>query len=288
MMLTLFTPAYNRAHTLPRLYESLLAQTCFDFEWLIIDDGSTDGTAALVKGLDGQGKFPVRYVYKENGGKHTAHNLGLREARGEWFLCIDSDDTLTPTAVGDLLEAARALPPDTGIASYKEDFDGLLLGGPFPEGIRFEKMYRLSWLGVGGEFSYAFPTEFARRFPFPVYPGERFMGECVVYDRMDREGQMYLLPKVSMVCEYQPDGSSSQFARLVQNNPKGYCLYFMQRIDLMPTLSSRIIGAGKYWCFRWIAKEPSLRYAGKHRVLTKLCIPAGVAFRIYYKLVRGF
>ena len=97
--LTVFTPAYNRAVTLPRLYESLLRQTCFDFEWLIIDDGSSDDTSRLIHSFTGEGKFPVRYVYKENGGKHTAHNLALEEAEGEWFLCVDSDDTLAPDAV---------------------------------------------------------------------------------------------------------------------------------------------------------------------------------------------
>ena len=287
MMLTLFTPAYNRAHTLPRLFDSLLSQTCMEFEWLIIDDGSSDHTAQLMADFNEQGKFPIRYIYKENGGKHTAHNMALEEARGEWFLCIDSDDTLPPTAVEDILRAAKELPENTGIASYKEDFNGHLLGGPFPEGVRYEKMHRLGLFHAGGEFSYAFPTEFARKFPFPVFPGERFMGECVVYDRMDALGQMYLLPKVTMICEYPHDGSSSQFAKLVRSSPKGYCVYFMQRIDLMPTFFSRVVGAGKYWCFRWIAKEPTLKYSGTYRGLVTLCIPVGLVFRGYYKIVRG-
>ena len=86
-MLTVFTPAYNRAATLPRLYESLLQQSCFEFEWLIIDDGSADDTPAVAAGFTGEGKFPVRYVYKENGGKHTALNRGIELARGRYFLC---------------------------------------------------------------------------------------------------------------------------------------------------------------------------------------------------------
>ena len=288
MILTLFTPAYNRANTLPRLYESLLAQSCFDFEWLIIDDGSSDETARTVGGFDGGGKFPVRYVYKENGGKHTAHNLALQEARGDWFLCIDSDDILTPNAVEDVLAAAKDLPENTGIASYKKEFDGRMLGGPFPEGLRYEKMYRLSLIHhCGGEFAYAFPTEYARRFPFPVFSGERFMGECVVYDRMDAVGQMYLLPKVTMVCEYLPDGCSGQFTRLIKNNPRGFCLYYMQRIDLVPFLSERVVNAGKYWSFRWISKNQGPRYSGGHRLLTYLCLPVGMAFRVYCKVIRG-
>lgn len=283
MTLTLFTPAYNRAHTLPRLYESLRKQTCFDFEWLIIDDGSTDGTAEAAKGFTGEGKFPVRYVYKENGGKHTAHNLALNEARGDWFLCVDSDDTLSPTAVADILAAAHSLPENTGIASYKTDLEGTLLGRPFPEDRRFAKMHTLS-----GEFAYAFPTAWAKQFPFPTYPGERFISECVIYDRMDAKGQMLLLPKVTMPCEYQPDGYSHGINRLMKRNPLGFCLYFLQRIDLMPGRKQRLVIAGKYQCFRLIGGKQAPGYTGPHKLTAALAWPLGLCFRLYYKLLRGF
>ena len=92
MKLTVFTPTYNRAVLLPRLYGSLLCQTCHEFEWLIVDDGSTDDTAKAAEIYIGNGNFPVRYVKKENGGKHTAHNLALEYAQGEWFFCVDSED----------------------------------------------------------------------------------------------------------------------------------------------------------------------------------------------------
>lgn len=282
MMLTLFTPAYNRAHTLPRLYESLLAQTCFDFEWLIIDDGSTDATADAVRAFTGGGNFPVRYIYKENGGKHTAHNRALEEARGHWFLCVDSDDTLSPTAVADILAAAEGLPEHTGIAAYKTDLCGNLLGDPFPEGLHFSKI-----LALQGEFAYAFPTAWARTFPFPVYPGERFMGECVVYDRLDAQGQMFLLPKAIMPCEYQEEGYTGSYSRLMQKNPLGFCLYFMQRIDLTSG-KTRLVMAGKYHCFRFIGGKNAPVYDGPHKGAVALALPLGLLFRLYYKLLRGF
>lgn len=281
-MLTLFTPAYNRAKTLPRLYESLLRQTCFDFEWLIIDDGSNDDTAELVRSFTGEGKFPVRYICKENGGKHTAHNLALEEARGEWFLCVDSDDTLTSTAVEDILNAAKGLPGNAGIASYKTDMGGTMLGKPFPGGLRYAKMHELN-----GEFAYAFPTAFARRFPFPVFSGERFMSESVVYDRMDREGRMYLLDKVTMPCEYQPEGYSRSINALMKRNPRGFCLYFMQRVDLTKG-TGRLVTAGKYWCFRLMGWGGTPAYSGRHKLTVILSWPLGLCFRVYYKLLRGF
>ena len=98
--LTVFTPAYNRAHTLPRTYESLCRQSCKDFVWLIVDDGSSDGTRALVEEWQTRDNgFPIRYIYKENGGMHTAHNVAYDNITTELNTCIDSDDALAEGAV---------------------------------------------------------------------------------------------------------------------------------------------------------------------------------------------
>lgn len=287
-MLTVFTPAYNRADMLPRLYRSLCEQTCGDFEWLIIDDGSTDDTAAVVQSFIDEKKVKIRYYKKENGGKHTAHNLALEQAAGEWLLCVDSDDLLAANAVEKLAEKCIQLDEEKGIIAYKEDFHGRLLSDAFPEGIRKTKMFRLAAeYGCQGEFSLVFATDFARQFPFPVFEGERFVTECVVYDRMDGQGQFALLPEVVTVCEYQEDGYSSDASRLMRNNPSGYCLYFLQRIDLQRSLKQRMITAGKYWCFRWICKRKELKYDGRHKTLVALSVLPGMFFRVYYKLLRG-
>ena len=91
--ITVFTPAYNRAHTLEKLYRSLQRQTFHNFEWLIVDDGSTDGTAKLVNNWQAEeNPFPVRYVWQENGGKCRAINYGLELAAGELFFTVDADD----------------------------------------------------------------------------------------------------------------------------------------------------------------------------------------------------
>lgn len=287
-MLTVFTPAYNRADMLLRLYRSLCEQTCDDFEWLIIDDGSTDDTVAVVQSFIDEKKVNIRYYKKENGGKHTAHNMALEQAAGEWFLCVDSDDLLAPDAVALLAEKCTQLNGEQGIIAYKQDFDGRLLSDAFPEEIQKTQMCRLAAEhGCQGEFSLVFATDFARQFPFPVFDGERFVTECVVYDRMDRSGEFVLLPEVVTVCEYQADGYSSDASQLMRNNPTGYCLYFLQRIDLQRSLKQRMITAGKYWCFRWICKRKELKYDGKHRISVALATIPGVFFRVYYKLFRG-
>lgn len=287
-MLTVFTPTYNRADKLSRLYESLGRQRCYDFEWLIVDDGSSDNTSEQIQDFLGEQRFLIRYIQKENGGKHTAYNLALEEAQGEWFLCVDSDDYLTDNAVEKLLYKLKSLDGQPGLMAYKEDVSGKQLSGQFPRDLACEKMHRLSLVhGCGGEFTMVFSTAFARRFPFPVFSGERFVTECVVYDRMDEVSEMALLPEVITICEYQADGYSNNANAVMKRNPNGYCLYFLQRIDLQIKLFPRIIHAGKYWCFRWISKNRELTYSGKHKLLVNLASIPGVLFRIYYKLLRG-
>lgn len=286
-MLTLFTPTYNRADKLLRLYDSLRRQDCHDFEWLIIDDGSTDNTTEIATAFVEESHFSVRYIRKENGGKHTAYNLALVEAKGEWFLCVDSDDFLAENAISKLLTKLQTLNKQNGLIAYKEDVNGKRLSGQFPQGVTQEKMHRLGMVhGCSGEFTLVFSTSFAQKFPFPVFPGERFVTECVVYDQMDLVADMTLFPEVITICEYQADGYSQNANAVMKKNPNGYCLYFLQRIDLQVKLLPRIIHAGKYWCFRWICKNKALKYNRKHKLLVAFSLIPGAFFRLYYKLFR--
>ena len=137
-ILTIFTPAYNRAHTLPRTYESLCCQNCKDFVWLIVDDGSTDNTAELVR--DWQScdcGFEIRYIYKENGGMHTAHNVAYANIHTELNTCIDSDDMLADSAVEKILCKWDEVKGKgyAGIVGLDADFDGKIIGKGFPDGL---------------------------------------------------------------------------------------------------------------------------------------------------------
>lgn len=288
MMLTIFTPTYNRASFLTRLYDSILKQSSIDLEWLIVDDGSTDDTASVVQSFLDEGKLCVRYIQKENGGKHSAYNCGLENARGDWFLCVDADDYLHEDAVSHIADAVESLGDGTGIVAYKQSVERTLLSSGFPQNVDRCRISDLTLRhGCRGEFSLVFPTAVAKQYRFPIFPGEKFVGESVIYDRFDREHVVFLLPEVITVCEYQPDGYSSNFGKLMKQNPNGFCLYFLQRIDLQTGFLPRLIHAGKYWCFRWISGNAALVYKGKHRALVCLAVLPGIAFRIYYKLFRN-
>ena len=137
-LFTVFTPTYNRAHTLHRVYESLKSQKDYRcFEWLIVDDGSSDNTRDLVEQWRKESLFPIRYIYQENGGKHTAFNRGVKEARGELFLNFDSDDSCTPEALERFKFHWDAIPEDrksdfTGVTCLCQDEQGRIVGSYFP------------------------------------------------------------------------------------------------------------------------------------------------------------
>ena len=136
ILLTIFTPAYNRAHTLPRTYDSLLNQNCKDFIWLVVDDGSQDDTAQLVKQWQAQDNgFEIQYIRKENGGMHTAHNTAYANIRTELNTCIDSDDKLAPGAVEKILLKWEQVRDQgyAGIIALDADFDGNVLGRGLPQ-----------------------------------------------------------------------------------------------------------------------------------------------------------
>lgn len=285
--LTVFTPIYNRAHIIHRLYESLLRQSNFSFEWLLIDDGSTDNIKEVVSRFSAE-LFTIRFFYKENGGKHTAYNTALQLANGEYFVCVDSDDILTDYAVQELMDCLHKLPSGCGIAAYKSDFNGKMLGTEFPSLSVETSVYDLAEkMGCRGEYTYIYPTEIAKAAPFPVFAGEHFVTESVVYDRLDKICKIKFLPKIITICEYQADGYSASVNKIMKENPTGYSLYFMQRIDLAVCFRQRLVYAGKYHAFR-IFSPTKLPYNGSHKLFTALCRPIGRLFWFYYKLFRGF
>ncbi|MCI9285426.1 MAG: glycosyltransferase family 2 protein, partial [Muribaculaceae bacterium] len=136
--LTVFTPTYNRAHLLRRLYESLVTQTCRDFEWLVIDDGSTDFTRSLVESFMREGRIPIRYIHKENGGLYTGYNTAYANITSELCVCIDSDDFMPADAVEIILDTWRTRGSDryAGILGLDCDINTMEpVGGPLPEGM---------------------------------------------------------------------------------------------------------------------------------------------------------
>ena len=174
-VLTVFTPAYNRAHTLPRTYESLLSQDCRDFVWLIVDDGSADNTAELVRSWQERDNgFEIRYIYKENGGMHTAHNTAYAHIDTELNTCIDSDDCLAENAVEKILQKWEQVKHKgyAGIIALDADMDGKVIGKGFPEGLAETTLTGYYAAGGAGDKKLIYRTDVMKKYPpYPVFEG---------------------------------------------------------------------------------------------------------------------
>ena len=221
--LTVFTPAYNRAHTLTRTYESLLTQGCKDFVWLIVDDGSADNTAELVRSWQEKDNgFEIRYIYKENGGMHTAHNTAYEYIDTELNTCIDSDDKLAPGAVEKILRKWEQVKDQNyaGIIALDADFDGNVIGKGFPERLTETTVIGYYAAGGSGDKKLIYRTDIINQYPpYPVFEGEKYVALAYKYRLIDQDYKMVVLDEVLCNVEYQLDGSSNSMFRQYLNNP---------------------------------------------------------------------
>jgi glycosyltransferase involved in cell wall biosynthesis len=189
---TVFTPAYNRAHTIARVYQSLQSQSFRDFEWIVIDDGSVDNTEELVRQWQAQADFPIIYRYQPNSGKHIAFNRAVEMARGELFLVIDSDDAFLPESLATMLYWWEDIPLAqregfTGIVSLCQYEDGSTCGKGFPCSPFDTNALDLKFKTKLREETWGFHrTEVLKKYPFPENPDVRFVPENLIWDDIAR------------------------------------------------------------------------------------------------------
>ena len=248
MLLTVFTPSYNRAHTLPRLYESLKRQTLGDFEWLIVDDGSTDNTRTLVEEWIGEGEISIRYIYQDNGGKPSAHNRGAKESLGELFICVDSDDYLTDEAVRLISEAWKnADEGKVGIIGYKALKSGEVVTRiADTEVTSFTLKAGYDSFGLAGDTALVFKSQVLKKFAFPHFDGEKFIPEGYLYDMIDTVGELVVLRSEIYVCEYLDDGYTANMKRILYKNPNGYFAYINNRLKVDKGAKHKFLDSIRY------------------------------------------
>lgn len=231
-MVTVFTPTYNRKDLIARAYESLKRQTNQNFEWLVVDDGSTDDTKSFfAKILKEKNAFNIRYFEKENGGKHTAINLGVQEAQGELFLILDSDDWLSDRAIEMIINDSKLLPKENfaGLGYNRSYTDGTMIGLCHKKDFIDATVLERSKIGLQGDKAEVFYTDCLRKYPFPVFEGERFIPEALVWNRIAMDNlKIRWYNKSFYYCEYQPAGLSMSRPEL--NSFQGYTLYVKEFI----------------------------------------------------------
>ena len=237
--LTIFTPAYNRAHTIGRTYESLCRQTCKDFEWLVIDDGSTDNTRQLVEGWIAENRIPIRYIYQENQGMHGAHNTAYRNIQTELNTCIDSDDWMPDDAVEKIVSFWKEHGSEqyAGIVGLDATEDGKVIGAKFPDDLSVTTLRGYyEERGGSGDKKLVYRTDVICNVPeYPLFDGERYVGLVYKYHLIDVQYPLLTSNDVYVIVDYQDDGSSRGMWRQYWNNPKGFA--FLRKFDMQQTHS---------------------------------------------------
>lgn len=286
--LTIFTPSYNRAHTLGRTYESLKNQKCKDFIWLIIDDGSTDETAKLVESWIRQNnEFEIQYIYKKNGGMHTAHNSAYENIHTEINTCIDSDDALASDAVELIIKKWNQIREKgyAGIIALDADMKtGKIIGRGFPPGLTETTVSGYYEAGGSGDKKLIYRTDIINSYPpYPVFEGEKYVSLAYKYRLIDQAYKMAVLDEVVCNVEYQQDGSSNTMFSQYLNNPKGFA--FWRKVRMQTSISNKrlFIDCVHYISSCVLSHDKNFLKDSPRKLMTILAIPFGFMLSVYIK-----
>lgn len=294
MTITILTPVYNRKEGVEALWKTLQNQTEKDFEWLVVDDGSTDNTEGLITQLQTESDFTIRYIYKENGGKHTALNAGIKSIESELIFIVDSDDLVTEDAVDSILKFHRKYRSHSDICGYaflRAFPDGKINGKEFMpnEMIASYIDARVNSDDILADKAEVFKSHCLKEFPFPEYPGERFLGEDFVWVRMARKYKMVHVNQVIYMGNYMEDGLTNNRRKHNIASPVG-CMHRAEEfMEPDMKLKYRIKGGLQYIVYGRFAglSIRSLVRKSKHKWLVAVCIPPGLILFWNWKNAMG-
>lgn len=291
--ITVLTATYNRAHLLSDLYQSLCWQTCHQFDWIIVDDGSTDGTEALVQNWIQQTlPFRIIYIKKENGGKNRAINDGVKRVKTPFTMIIDSDDYLTEDAIAFLSVKALLILQDermAGIAGLRgHDTTTPLAKVDFKDNdsLVCNNLERFQY-GLKNDACEVYKTSVLRNHPFSVWEGEKFSPEEIVWDTIALEGlSLRWYNKVTLIVRYQKDGMTNDSNTLMKSNPMGYAMLYKHRVKLSDSFNNKF-----YWNCQLIANSIlghnfGFSLQSNLTLCSILALPVGIALSIKRLLQR--
>jgi glycosyltransferase involved in cell wall biosynthesis len=287
MKLTVFTPTFNRAYCLSQLYESLLRQTCKDFVWLVVDDGSTDATKELIDSWIAENKINIQYIFKKNEGMHSGHNVAINNITTELNMCIDSDDFLPDDAVKKIIDFWNSNKKESwagliGLDAFK---DGKIVGTPFPENLN-ECKYSLlkSKYKVTGDKKFVYKTDIIKKYPeYPIFEGEKFVPLGYKYLLIDQDYDLGVVHDVLCIVEYMPDGSSKNIIKQYLKNPKGFAHERKIRMQYAPSFKERFTNAMHYVSSSILLKNYSFFSESPNKGLTLIAVPFGILLNVYIR-----
>ncbi len=281
--LTVFTPAYNRAHTLGRTYESLCRQTCQDFEWLIVDDGSSDITRDLVERWIKENKIPIRYIYQENQGMHGAHNTAYRNIYTELNTCIDSDDYMPDDAVEKIVSFWKEYGSEkyAGLVGLDITKKGLLGTKFFKKSVTLTDFYDK---GGKGDKKIVYRTDIIKKYPeYPVFEGEKYVSLASKYFLIDQDYPLLTLNEPLVIVDYQIDGSSYNMYKQYWRNPCGFIYDRKLVLSHRSGFFKRFKYCIHYISSKIIAKQWDIISDSPAKIFTLLVLPIGVLWYFYIR-----
>lgn len=285
----ILTPSYNRAGTLRRCYNSLLRQTCKDFVWIIVDDGSSDDTRNEVENFINDQKIGIRYIYKKNGGKHTALNLGIGQINNELTLILDSDDYLTDDAIAEIMFYHKKYKTHKEICGFtflKVFQSGKVIGMKFSKnediGSYIEKRLNEN---IKGDKCEVFYTRCLKECPFPEFEGEKFIAESTVWIQIGLKFEMVHINKSIYVADYLEDGLTKQGKKLRISCPNGGIANSKMRMTKKCCMKLRIKAGILYSTYSFFLnkKIKNIIYDNEYKGLTILTMPLGYLLYRYWK-----
>ena len=284
IVLTIITPTFNRAYTLKKCLDSLKRQQVFTFEWLIVDDGSTDNTEVIVNEWIKETKqFYIRYVKKENGGKASALNAAFTILRTPYACVLDSDDYLYDNAIDSFLkERVRSDKDDLccGVMGLRHDEKGNIKGGEeIPTDSGRITMVDILNKGIRTELFCFYKTSIISKMQFPLFPNEKFVSPQWLDFELARN--YYFIPSADRycVCSYIADGLTRNKKKIVIKNPHGYTAVKRQSFEFSDSLALSIKHGIMYDCGCIIGKDHDWLSKSPKKLLTVILMP--IAYMVY-------
>lgn len=281
--LTVFTPTFNRAHLLDRLYNSLVNQTSKDFVWLIIDDGSSDNTKEIVDNFKKENKIEIEYIFQKNQGMHGAHNTAYEKCKTDINTCIDDDDEMPKNAVEIIIEKWNNVKENkniSGIVGLDQKPNGEIIGSSFiDEFTTLEDFYEN---GGNGDKKLVYRTDIMQELPpYPIFEGEKYVGLGYKYLLADKKYRLVTINKPLVIVNYQEDGSSNNMWRQYYKNPKGFAFIRKESMVLSKYRKRRLMDVVHYVSHSFMSKNSKFLQESPQKILTFLAIPFGFTLYVY-------
>ena len=253
-MITVLTPTYNRASLLINLYQSLIKQDFGDFEWVIVDDGSVDATTDIVDQFIQERQIVITYIKQANGGKHRALNRGVKEAKGELVLIVDSDDSLPINSLSIIYSHYLDIKDNSsigGVCGLMAHHDGTIIGErKISSSMNLSSIEMRYKYGFVGDVCEVFKTDVLREFPFPEIENEKFCPEALVWNRIATKYKLHYFNEVIYYRDYLDDGLTSRIVRIRMNSPIASMICYAELNQLNIPFKDKFKAAINYWRFR--------------------------------------